>query len=1270
MSNISRFTVIALGVALFLSAVVFKFTYDHQKSLWEKEFINEAEIANLSLKNILHIDESFLPHILSFYAASQFVDRDEFKAFVTPILESNSFIQALEWIPRVSDDQRVKFENLAKKDGFPDFQITERLEPGGMVQAGSRPEYFPVFYLEPFIGNETAHGFDLASHPTRFKSLTESGDSGKILASKKVLLVQGEKEQLGTLIFAPYYGNSGVPKTIEERREQLKGFILGVYRLEDMFNHAIIPFLPRGMHLSVFEGKEISGQNNIFGRYKIDSLFEVKSALNFSGQYWTVVLQAGANFRNGINTNMPSTSAGATFFLIMLLFIILESNHSKKRKIENEVRRQTQDLSESRTRMKAIVDHAIDALITIDAKGGIESFNPAAERIFGYKPSEVLGQNVKMLMPEPYSSEHDQYLKNYIETGVSKIIGIGREVVGLRKDGTTFPLDLGISEMYLGENRMFTGIVSDITDRKEVEELSLRFGRVIDNSFNEIFIFDAETLRFIQVNQGARKNIGYSMEELRQMTPLDIKPEIDEKDFAKIVLPLVSTEEPVVFFETTHRRKDGTLYDAEIRLQLMHEEHPPVYVAIIEDVTHRKAGEKALRESQAINKAVLENVVDGIITISEEGIVDSFNPAAERLFGYKPSEVLGQNVKMLMLEPYSSEHDQYLKNYIETGVSKIIGIGREVVGLRKDGTTFPLDLGISEMYLGETRMFTGIVRDITERKSNERVRRRAAEILELTKSELENSRKQLQATLDGIAEAIITIDEQGFIRSVNHAVEQLFQYSPSFLVGTNIKIIMPEPYQSEHDQYLKNYIETGVSKIIGIRREAVGLRKDGTTFPLELGISEIYLDETRMFIGSIRDITLQKEAEEKLEEATRKTQLILSSAGEGIFGLDLDGNTTFANSTAERILGYKEGELLGKLQHAMIHHSRPGGTPYHRDDCHIYAALKDGKIHQESNEVFWRKEGTPVPVEYVSTPINENGKVTGAVVTFRDISERKRIERMVNDHTKDLKRANEMLFNSNKELDDFAYIVSHDLKEPLRGIYNYSTFLKEDYFDKLDEDGKSKLDTLERLSKRMEALINSILYFARLGRNKEIFTPVDLNKVLADTLDNMESLIKESNAKVRVAKDFPTIKCSESRIGEVFQNLIANAIKYNDKPQKWVEIGYALNGNNPDNEVESGPEKSRDNHSDTPVFYVKDNGIGILEKHFDSLFRIFKRLNGKDKFSEGTGAGTTIVKKIIEQHHGRIWLESKVGEGTTFYFTLGGKNRNETNQPKAFNSYS
>lgn len=242
------------------------------------------------------------------------------------------------------------------------------------------------------------------------------------------------------------------------------------------------------------------------------------------------------------------------------------------------------------------------------------------------------------------------------------------------------------------------------------------------------------------------------------------------------------------------------------------------------------------------------------------------------------------------------------------------------------------------------------------------------------------------------------------------------------------------------------------------------------------------------------------------------------------------------------------------------------------------------------------------------------------------------LEHRVLDRTRELQAANVELQQSNRELDDFAYIASHDLKEPLRGIHNYSMFLLEDYGDRLDEGGKAKLETLTRLTRRMEVLIDSLLQFSRLGRVDLAVEDVNLDRTVAEVVDSLGINLQAEGAEVRVPRPLPTVRADRARVGEIFYNLIINAVRYNDKPRKWVEVGW-LEG-------------------DPPVFYVRDNGIGIQEKHFDSIFRIFKRLHSRDKFGGGTGAGLTIVKKIVERHSGRIWLESVPGEGTTFYFTL------------------
>ena len=246
----------------------------------------------------------------------------------------------------------------------------------------------------------------------------------------------------------------------------------------------------------------------------------------------------------------------------------------------------------------------------------------------------------------------------------------------------------------------------------------------------------------------------------------------------------------------------------------------------------------------------------------------------------------------------------------------------------------------------------------------------------------------------------------------------------------------------------------------------------------------------------------------------------------------------------------------------------------------------------------------------------------------QELSERQRAEQ-------ELEVRNEELHQSNKELDDFAYIASHDLKEPLRGIHNFSNFLLEDYGDKLDDEGRSKLETLTRLSRRMETLIDSLLHFSRLGRVDLATDQVDMNEIVREVLDNLDISLKEEKIEVRIPRPLPTVRADRVRVGEIFYNLIVNGIKYSDKAEKWIEIGT-----------------TRDGEGSPPVFYVRDNGIGIPEKHHDAVFRIFKRLHGRDKYGGGTGAGLTIVKKIVERHHGRIWLDSVPGEGTTFFFTL------------------
>jgi signal transduction histidine kinase len=238
-----------------------------------------------------------------------------------------------------------------------------------------------------------------------------------------------------------------------------------------------------------------------------------------------------------------------------------------------------------------------------------------------------------------------------------------------------------------------------------------------------------------------------------------------------------------------------------------------------------------------------------------------------------------------------------------------------------------------------------------------------------------------------------------------------------------------------------------------------------------------------------------------------------------------------------------------------------------------------------------------------------------------------------------LEQRNVELARSNQELDDFAYVASHDLKEPLRGIHNYATFLLEDYGDRLDPEGVERLRTLTRLTTRMEQLIDSLLHYSRVGRLELQRRPVDLQRLLDEQLEALQHLLRERRAEVRVPRPLPVVTGDRERIAEVLRNLITNAVKYNESVPRLVEVGVVEG-------TDGGPP---------PVIYVRDNGIGIKQRHQGVIFGIFKRLHGRDEFGGGAGVGLTIVKKIVERHGGRVWLESEPGAGTTFYFTLQGE---------------
>jgi two-component system sensor kinase FixL len=265
----------------------------------------------------------------------------------------------------------------------------------------------------------------------------------------------------------------------------------------------------------------------------------------------------------------------------------------------------------------------------------------------------------------------------------------------------------------------------------------------------------------------------------------------------------------------------------------------------------RSAAATAMARAERLD-AILNMTIDGIIVIDAKGRIEAFNRGAQDLFGYPEDEVLGRNVSILMPSPHHEQHDAYLERYLTTGEARIIGIGREVTGRRRDGTVFPVQLSVGEMRIGGERKFTGMLRDLTKRVHLE--------------DALGASEARWRAIIDSAVDGVVVIDAHGRIEAFNHAAERLFGYTIGEVLGRNVDTLMPSPYREEHDTYLSRYLATGRAKIIGIGREVQGLRKDGTTFPLQLSVGEITIQGERKFTGILHDLTSRVQMEGRLRE--------------------------------------------------------------------------------------------------------------------------------------------------------------------------------------------------------------------------------------------------------------------------------------------------------------------------------------------------------------------------------------------------------------------
>ncbi|MDX2218595.1 MAG: PAS domain S-box protein [Burkholderiales bacterium] len=498
----------------------------------------------------------------------------------------------------------------------------------------------------------------------------------------------------------------------------------------------------------------------------------------------------------------------------------------------------------------------------------------------------------------------------------------------------------------------------------------------------------------------------------------------------------------------------------------------------------------------------------------------------------------------------------------------------------------------------------------------------------------ELSHEILAAIIDSAPTANVMVDGEGRIVLANAEAERMFRYPREEMMGLGIEQLVPERFRDLHRIHRTGYLVQPLARGMGQGRDLYGLRRDGSEFPIEIGLNPVETQEGPFVLSAIVDITERKEIENRF-------RLAVEAAPVAILMVDAAGRIALANPESARLFGFSVSELIGQPLDMLVPDAQRGQHP----------ALRQGFIANPASRRMGggrvlhalRKDNSEVPVAIGLAPLNTpEGQLVLSVIV--DISERvaaeekqralnEELERRVGERTAELAQAIEALTESNVELQQFAYVASHDLQTPLRGIAGCAQILESQYSDAVDEAGRDIIRRMVQSTVHLQALIRDLLAYSRIENRERPFMPVDLNAVLTESLALLDASIIESHATV-THDPLPTVIGDRTQLVQLFSNVIGNAVKYH---------GDAL----PVVHVWATPEEA-----DTWRISIRDNGIGIAAEHLERVFEVFTRLHSHKAYP-GTGIGLAVCRRVVGRHNGRIWVDSVPGEGSTFHFTLG-----------------